>query len=415
MPEGMAIATPSSDDAYTVISADCHAGADLFDYRPYLERRYWDDFDEWTKTFVNPFADMTEPDAERNWNSERRLAELDTEGVAGEIIFPNTVPPFFPQGSLAAPAPTDPRDVELRWAGLRAHNRWLADFCALSPERRAGVGQVLLNDLDEAVREVEWIASAGLRGGVLLPGTPPGSGLPPFYAEHWEPLWAACAANGVVVNQHGGSAGPTPDEWGSAFAVWVYESAWWAHRVLWHLILNGTLERHPDLHLVLTEQGAGWLAATLDSLDVNAARYKRPGSAISRFAGPHAGSLPHTPREYWARQGHVGASFLRPVECAERHRIGVGTIMWGSDYPHYEGTAPFTRQALRHTFSDVPPEEVAVMVGRNAAEVYRFDLEALAPLARKIGPTVGEVATPLEAVPPDARSTAFEPDPIRTW
>src|ERR1700761_1235895 len=102
---------------YTVISADCHAGADLRDYRPYLDPRYRDEFDRWADAFVNPFGDLSEPDAGRNWDSARRDAELDTEGVAGEVLFPNTVPPFFPRGSLAAAPPSNPRDVELRWAG----------------------------------------------------------------------------------------------------------------------------------------------------------------------------------------------------------------------------------------------------------------------------------------------------------
>ena len=408
--------TLAPDDAYTVISADCHAGADIADYRPYLERRYHDDFDRWMAAFVNPFRDMGEPEVDRNWNDDRRNRELDVEGVAGEVLFPNTIPPFFPRGSLAAPPPTEAADVELRGAGLRAHNRWLADFCSLAPLRRAGVGQILLNDLDDAVAEVKAIAAAGLRGGVLLPGVAPGCGLPPLYAEHWEPLWAACEAHGVVLNHHGGAAGPVPEEeWGSALAVWVYESAWFAHRVLWHLIFNGTLERHPDLHLVLTEQGAGWLPATLDSLDVAAARYGRADSAISRFAGPHAGALGRRPREYWDRQCHVGASFLRPVECAQRYRIGVSRIMWGSDYPHYEGTAPHTRAALRHTFAGVAPDEVAAMIGGNAADLYGFDLDALGPLAARIGPMVADVATPLGDMPAGARSTAFEPDPIRAW
>jgi hypothetical protein len=121
------------------------------------------------------------------------------------------------------------------------------------------------------------------------------------------------------------------------------------------------------------------------------------------------------PRDYWARQCYVGASFQRPVEALERHRIGVDRIMWGADYPHYEGTPPYTLEALRHTYAGVPADEVAAMLGGNAAGVYGFDLEALAPLAARIGPTVAEVDTPLDAVPADARSTAFEPDPIRAW
>jgi predicted TIM-barrel fold metal-dependent hydrolase len=402
-------------DRYTVISADCHAGADVPDYRGYLDPEYREEFDAWAADFVNPFEDLKEADADRNWNSDRRTADLDSEGVAGEVLFPNTIPPFFPRASLVALFPQTAREVELRWAGLRAHNRWLADFCSLSPERRAGVGQILLNDLDQAVAGVREIADLGLRGGVLLPGVPPDAGIPPLYAEHWEPLWTACEEAGVVVNHHGGNAGPAPEpEWSTAFAVWVFETGWWAHRVLWHLILNGTLERHPDLTLVLTEQGCGWVPAMLESLDLTATRFAR-GSAISRFAGPHASSLPRPPSEYWNRQCFVGASFMRRSEVPERYGIGIDRIMWGTDYPHSEGTSPCTREAYRFTFSDVPPEEVAPMLGLTAAKVYRFDLDALAPLVDRIGPTVADIAQPLEAVPAGATSTAFEPDPIKAW
>ena len=403
-------------DRYTVISADCHGGGDLLDYRPYLDPAYRDEFDAWAASYVNPYADLVAADAARNWDSDRRNADLDREGVAGEVIFPNTVPPFFPRGSLAAPPPADARDLEYRWAGLRAHNRWLADFCSLAPERRAGVGQILLGDLDAAVQGIRDIAALGLRGGVLLPGVPPGSGTAPLYAEHWEPLWAACEEQGVVVNHHGGNAGPGPEpEWGSSFAIWVYETMWWAHRILWHLILSGVLDRHPQLTLVLTEQASGWVPQTLDSLDLIADRYADPDSALARFAGPAAGSLSLRPSEYWNRQCFVGASFMRPFECADRHRIGVDRIMWGSDYPHLEGTSPFTREALRYTFSSVAPAEVAAMLGGNAARVYGFDMDALAPLVARIGPTVDEVAEPLEAVPAGARSSVFDEDTVKGW
>lgn len=92
-------------DRYTVISADCHAGADLLDYRPYLERQYHDEFDAWAATYVNPYEDLLADTADKNWNSERRLAELEEDGIVAEVVFPNTIPPFFPSGSLMAPAP----------------------------------------------------------------------------------------------------------------------------------------------------------------------------------------------------------------------------------------------------------------------------------------------------------------------
>src|SRR2546423_6239127 len=173
-------------DRYTVISADCHGGADLRDYKPFLERRYHDDFDAWADSYVNPFGDLERPDADRNWNSERRARDLEAEGIVAEIIYPNTVPPFFPKGGLTATAPP-PAEFEHRLAGLRAHNRWLAAFCAELPGRRAGLGQILLNHVDEAGRDVHWVAHNGLTRGALPPGMPAHVPLPPLPPPVYHP------------------------------------------------------------------------------------------------------------------------------------------------------------------------------------------------------------------------------------
>jgi len=110
---------------YTVISADCHAGADLRDYKPFLETRYHDAFDDWADHYVNPFADLKKATAYRNWDSTRRMDELEADGIVGEVLYPNTVPPFFPKSGLTALVPTA-TDFDYRLAGLRAHNRWMS-------------------------------------------------------------------------------------------------------------------------------------------------------------------------------------------------------------------------------------------------------------------------------------------------
>src|SRR5436190_22965290 len=83
------------------------------------------------------------------------------------------------------------------------------------------------------------------------------------------------------------------------------------------------------------------------------------------------------PSEYWARQCHIGASFIRPAEVGLRGAVGVDRIMWGSDYPHKESSFPFSHEALRAAFAGVPHDEVAAMIGGNAAALYGFDLAAL--------------------------------------
>jgi hypothetical protein len=117
-----------------------------------------------------------------------------------------------------------------------------------------------------------------------------------------------------------------------------------------------------------------------------------------------------TPSEYFARQCHVGSSFIRPHEVALRAAVGIDKIMWGSDFPHLEGCWPFSHEHLRMSFAGVDPAEVQAMVGGNAARLYGFDLDALAPLAAQVGPSVREVARPLPPgeVPAEAmRCPAF--------
>ncbi len=124
-------------DRYVVISSDCHAGADLRDYRPYLEAQYHDEFDAWADSYVHPFRDLTNDDANRNWDSSVRMPALEADGVVAEVLYPNTVPPFFPISNLISLTPTA-EDFRRRLAGLRAHNRWLADFCAEYPSPPRG-------------------------------------------------------------------------------------------------------------------------------------------------------------------------------------------------------------------------------------------------------------------------------------
>jgi predicted TIM-barrel fold metal-dependent hydrolase len=191
--------------------------------------------------------------------------------------------------------------------------------------------------------------------------------------------------------------------------MFLLEVTWWANRALWHLVFSGVLERHPDLQLVFTEQGTAWIPERLRVLDHFFHRLRDPGSGSQESAwGEPVRQLSLTPSEYWARQCHVGCSFLRPTEAPLRDQVGVGRMMWGSDYPHLEGTHPYTVEALRATFAGVDPVEVQAIVGGNAARLYGFDVDALRPVADRVGPRVDEVARPLEEIPKDAeRCPAF--------
>ncbi len=393
-------------DRYTIISADCHAGGSHEQYREYLEAEWVPEFDAWRGEYSNPFRDLQDDGRSRNWDDERRVGDLEKDGIVAEVTFPNTVPPFFPTGVVIARAPEDAADYRRRWAGLRAHNRWLADFCSRFPARRAGIGQIFLDDLDVAMDEVRWIADHGLRGGVLIPGIPDDADLPPYYSDAYDPLWALCQDLGVVVNHHtGGSGMPDYGKNPSSTIQWMIETPWFAHRPFWQLVMSGVFDRFPTLKFVLTEQGCDWLPPLLRQLD--GMHMMMASGRIGEMNLKNDHRLPLTPTEYFQQNVWVGVSFPAPREAQSMQKLGLNKVMWGADYPHNEGTSPHSRESLRRTFHDWSPEDLRQIFSGTAADVYGFDLAALDPIGADVGPSVEELTVPLDKIPEGASSPAF--------
>lgn len=399
-----------TDERYVVVSSDTHAGADLLEYREYLDPQWRPEFDTWAASYSSPYDDLVNATAGRNWDSDRRMADLDADGIAAEVVFPNTVPPFFDTIQGFATLPWTREDYERRRAGATAHNRWLVDFCSRAQGKRRGVAQILPHDVEQAVADARWAASTGQICGVLIPAIPPNHAVEPWFHPRYEPFWAACAELGLPIHQHGGTGGPDVGmDAPAAAAIMVVEMKSWVARTLTHLILAGVFERHPALEAVWTEQGISFVLPQLKMLDGMVAGMKSTAAnrSVTLFGSEVIDSLSLTPSEYFARNCYLGASFLHRKEVADRHAVGIDRIMWGCDYPHEEGSTPYSREALRATFFDVPVEECRKMLGETAARVYGFDLEFLRSVAAEVGPTVAEIAVPLDKRPEGSNCGAF--------
>jgi predicted TIM-barrel fold metal-dependent hydrolase len=386
-------------DHYTIISADTHAGGSHAQYREYLDPAFRDEFDAWREKYRNPYKDLKDTDLRvRNWDSKRRWSDEEADGVVAEVIFPNTIPPFFPSFVLFAPPPAE-EDYPRRLAGIRAHNRWLADFVGESPERRAGIGQIFLNDIDDAIADVRWIHDHGLRGGALIPNIPPDvKWVMPLHHPDYDPLWAVCQELGVPVSTHGGTGSPEYARIPSSAVLMIAEVPFYSLRPLHQLLLGGVFERFPDLRFVITEAGCAWVPQMLKHLDRILGGIRSKGAVGElRFSADMV--LPLSASEYFARNVWVGVSQPGPDDAAVALAMSHGHFMWGSDYPHDEGTGPYTREHLRQLFHSTPPSDLHAFLGGNAAELYGFDLAALAPLASEFGPTVEEIAAPLDHLP----------------
>ena len=389
---------------YLVISSDTHAGPPTEKYRDYLDSKYFDAFDADLKAnqqLIGARRDLIDAgDFEEQWEKETgdggkraswdptaRNIELDREGIVAEVIFPDA---DVLGGGASAPfgaglGSSGDLDGELVMAGARAHNRWLAELCSDSSERRCGVATVpILHDIDEALVEINRIANNGFRA-MMIPTL--WGGQPAYNDPCYEPIWAACADLGIVVHVHSGGASRDITSPPGLIAIYATEAWWWAARPMWALLWSGAFDRNPNLKFALTEDGAWWLPGVIKRMDekwIGGHNTIKLGDAFRQHVS-------RKPSEYFGTNIFVGASTPSREEIVQRHEIGVGAFLWGNDFPHPEGTWPHTRKSISDSFFDVPEDEARQMLGGNAAAVYRFDLDKLAGLAERIGPTIQEV------------------------
>jgi predicted TIM-barrel fold metal-dependent hydrolase len=414
----------SKGSGQIVISTDGHAGADLQGYKPYLEERYHEEFDAWAATYVDPWGELTGPsrddqghgfeqsighvafDIPINWESKRRHELMHHLGITAEVLFPNTAPPFIPSGAISAPPPQTPSEYEYRFAGIRAHNRWMADFCQDAAGQRAGFVQIFLNDLDAAVAEVRWAKEAGLMG-VLLPADHQ-LGLQNLYTPELDPLWAACEESGLPVIRHQVLPAMSPKRGGvSAFWIGIIEVPFFASRSIAHMLCSGVFERFPNLKFVLTElTDAPKVTEILTGLDFMYVQglsgldsHGGGGTLGTELISAAVAQLKRKPSEYFATNCYIAG----PLDPAGSIAAGVPNVTWGSDIPHAEGCGKYAREAVRVVCDGLDDDTVDDLLYKRAVEVYRFDVDYLQGVADTLGFTRAEARTPL----PSAEWPAF--------
>lgn len=282
-----------------------------------------------------------------------RLGMLRTDGLHAEIIYPTIG--LYVYG-IERP--------DVGNASCRVYNDWIHERLGDDCPRVRYAALIPAWDTESAMAEVQRVASWRGVGALMLPLV----GTPEWNMPHWEPLWDAIDETTLPVAMHQGTGHNMIfyRGWGSPTANLLATQSM-APRATALLSCGGILERHSDLHFVLVEVNAGWMAWTMTTLD----EYFIAHRAAERK--PH---LPELPSHYIRRQIH--ATFQRdPVAIACREITGVECLMWGNDFPHFEGTFPDSAKVLTDIMHDVPPSEAARITGENALDVFGFDREVL--------------------------------------
>ena len=267
-----------------------------------------------------------------------RLKDLDQEGIWGELVYPSI--------GIWTSSINDPA---LLSAGMRAINDWAIEYQKVSP-RYVCTASIPLLDPADAVAEIQRVAGLGFKA--VYFSVLPAIGVADWNDAIWEPVWAALADTGLVLGFHIGTEphdaasfhggyyrGP-----GGALINYV-ETTYGGQRAVTKLIASGVFDRHPTLKVIVSEGGATWGPFLADRLDE---AYRQHHSAVRP-------QLRRLPSEYLYEC--VYASFQHDRSAvAAMTAMGWKNVLWGSDYPHLEGTYGHTQKTLHELFDDIPAD-----------------------------------------------------------
>ena len=281
---------------------------------------------------------------------ERRFEIMRRDGVSAECIYPTS-------GLYVWNIP----DPVLGQACCRVYNDWIHDRLESRSDRFRCAAMIPTWDVDVAIAEVQRAADRGLAAAML-----PLVGTPEYNHRDWAPLWHAIEETGLPVVMHQGSGhdmlfyrGP-----GASVANLLATQSM-APRTVALLATSGVLAAHPSLHFVFVETNAGWLSWAMNTVDYY-------HEAFQQYEGWVWPSLPDKPSEYMARQIH-GTFQDDRVAIRNLPDTGVEALLWGSDFPHAEGTFPHSRRTVQRLLKEVSPGDAAAIVAGTALRLFGFE------------------------------------------
>jgi predicted TIM-barrel fold metal-dependent hydrolase len=266
----------------------------------------------------------------------KRLDDLDEEGIWAEVMYQSI--------GLWSSLIEDPALIR---AAAHAENEWLvSEIQDVAPDRLVPAALMPMLDVDDAVAECRHAADIGLHLISLPTGSPPGTR--DWNDKSWEPLWDAAEETGMVVAFHIGTDG---DDQAAVFrgpggAVLNYvATTYGGQHAAMKMVASGALERHPRLKVLISEGGASWVPFIGDRMNEG---YRQHGM----FVRP---KLAQPPKHYLYNQ--VYASFQHDETApAALWAMGYRNVLWGSDYPHLEGTYGHSQKTLHELFDGVDDE-----------------------------------------------------------
>ncbi|MEW6473533.1 MAG: amidohydrolase family protein [Actinomycetota bacterium] len=283
-------------------------------------------------------GDFKESDARQSIQPEyrdrnARLAKMDGQGITASLLLP----------TIAVGIEHYMRDdVQQTYLNLQAFNEWLdEDWGFHYQDRIFAVPLVSLLDVDNAVKQLEWLLNRGARIIHIRPG-PTGNGHSPA-DPIYDPFWARVNEAGIAVACHISESGynellsplwgeyPYPSSHKQSALQW---SCFMGDRPIMEmisaLIFHNLFGRYPNVKVLSVENGSLWVPYLLKQMD------KMNGMGRN---GPWLGGrLAHRPSEIFKQHVFVSPYHEEDIKALVA-LIGAERVVFGSDFPHPEGLA----------------------------------------------------------------------------
>ncbi|MCP5185632.1 MAG: amidohydrolase family protein [Pseudomonadales bacterium] len=279
-----------------------------------------------------------------------RLKDLDIEGVAKELIFPQRLFGLFMFG-----------EMQNREEVFGLYNEAIARRCAEAPDRLYPVMVPNYWDMDAAEASVQRCKALGARALMvpLKPGRNKDGKHINYNDASMDTLYGAIADSGIPLTFHIGEAIPSAMPGAAGISLLTQMQGF---RLQWSsLVFSGVFDRFPTLKAVFVEGGLTWVASMLHDADM----------AATHFPTAMNPKLKHAPSWYWRQ--HCYATFMTdPVGLSLLDRIGPETCLWSSDYPHQESTFGYTRSSIQAVFDATSVENAQKIVGKTALDLFNM-------------------------------------------
>ena len=285
------------------------------------------------------------------------VKDQDVDGIQAEVIYG-----ILGVATGFSDAEGGISDPEVLTAVYDIYNAWVADFCRVNPERFAGLACIPCHDPQVAAQQLRRAARLGLKGAEFSVS----DAAKPIYQKDWDVLWAAAAECNMPISFHATGLpfrqpeGSTAEEYKTISLGVMYTLFQMSGpEVLASILLSGACDRYPDFKFVLGECGIGWIPYILHRIDQE---YEDRLFHLD---------LSMKPSEFWHRQGYstFQDEHLTPEII---QAVGEGNILWGSDYPHPEGTWPESQQYIRRNLGHLEEKVRSKLVCQNAGKLYGF-------------------------------------------